>query len=84
MQLEATEVLGATLMIWNNGRKTLPVMWLTPEMKSVGLVHGHHHGAEIIRLAHGVAGFGFLDTFLAAQGMEAPGEIIQFFAFGGD
>ena len=26
MQLEAVDDLGATLMIWNNGRSTLPVM----------------------------------------------------------
>ena len=33
MQLEAVLLLGATLMIWNKGRNTLPVMWVVPEIR---------------------------------------------------
>ena len=33
MQLEAVVVCGATLMIWNSGRRTLPVISLAPETK---------------------------------------------------
>ena len=37
-----------------------------PGNQTVGLVHRHHHGAEIIRLEHRLAGLALLDGFVPA------------------
>ncbi len=51
--------------------------------QAVGLVHRQHHGAEIIRLQHGLARLRRFDPLFPAQPEKAVGEIVQFLALGG-
>ena len=44
-------------------------------------MHGHHHGAEIIRLEHRLARFAFLDALVAAQQFETARKVVQLLAF---
>ena len=47
---------------------------------AVGLVHRQHHGAEIIRLQHGLARFRRFHALFPAQPEKAIGKIVQFLA----
>ena len=47
---------------------------------AIGLVHRHHHRAEVIRLDHRLAGFLFLDPPAAAQQFKAVGKGVELLA----
>ena len=54
-----------------------------PEIKSIGLMHRHHHRAVIIRLKHRLARFLLLHPFDAAQHFKTFRKCVEVFAFGG-
>ena len=45
--------------------------------QTIGLFHGHHHGAEVVRLDHGFAGLLFLDALAATQQQEPANEAVE-------
>ena len=53
--------------------------------KAIRLMHGQHHGAEVIGLEHGVAGLEAFHAFalVLAQPLEPAREVIQLLAFRG-
>src|ERR1035438_7623823 len=50
--------------------------------KAVRLVHGEHHGGEVVGLEHGVAGLESSHAVVVTQELEAAGEVVQLLAFG--
>ena len=80
MQLEAVVGLGRDFDDLEEGAQDAGGDLVGAGNESIGLVHGDHHGAEIIRLEHDLASDAFVDALEATEEFEPCDIVLQFVA----